>query len=154
MFKRLRRNSRGLFQNTTLLSAAKSEPYITVHLRHNKDFNPPFLNFLCVCQKNSIFICLQFLKSSVLEEYICLFRLVSCLTYSSALNMEAIYSSETSGCLVTTRWYNPEDCSFRSHHREIKKTQTKTISLVYRLIFVQALQMLCHFENYNQFSFI
>jgi hypothetical protein len=36
--------------------------------------------------------------------------LVSCLAYSSALKMKAIYSSETSvDFQLTTRPYNPED---------------------------------------------
>jgi hypothetical protein len=39
---------------------------------------------------------------------------VSCLTYSSALEMEAICYSETSGCLWTTQRYIPED----GHHCE------------------------------------
>jgi hypothetical protein len=41
--------------------------------------------------------------------------LVACLPYSSALEMEAIYSSETSGLLLTTRLYNPGD---RSPHSQ------------------------------------
>jgi hypothetical protein len=38
-----------------------------------------------------------------------LLLLVSCLAYSSTLKMEAIYSSETSGCLLSTSHNNPED---------------------------------------------
>jgi hypothetical protein len=34
------------------------------------------------------------------------------------MKMEAIYSSETSGSLLTTRGYNPEYCAFRSNRRE------------------------------------
>jgi hypothetical protein len=50
--------------------------------------------------------------------------LVSCLAYSSILKMEAICSSETSGCLRTTWGYNPEDCSLR-----YKSMRTKRIDL-------------------------
>jgi hypothetical protein len=38
--------------------------------------------------------------------------LVSFLPYISILKMEALYSSETSGCLRTTRRYNPEHYTF------------------------------------------
>jgi hypothetical protein len=56
-------------------------------------------------------------KSDVSEEHnawACSpFLLFFCLAYSSALNLEAVYSSKTSAGLQTTRRYNPED---RTHH--------------------------------------
>jgi hypothetical protein len=35
--------------------------------------------------------------------------MISCMAYSSAFKMEAVYSSETSGSLRATRPYEPED---------------------------------------------
>jgi hypothetical protein len=39
----------------------------------------------------------------------CLLLLVSCSAYFSTLKIEAIYCADTSGCLPSTRRYNPQD---------------------------------------------
>jgi hypothetical protein len=44
-----------------------------------------------------------------------LLLLVSWLTYSSTLKMEAICSSEKSSSLLITWCYNPNDCNLQSY---------------------------------------
>jgi hypothetical protein len=58
-----------------------------------------------------------------------LLLLVSCLAYCSSLKIEAIYYSETLGCLLTTRYYNPEDRTLHSHRRQSLKTEMNLVGL-------------------------
>jgi hypothetical protein len=66
----------------------------------------------------------------------CLLLLISCLAYSSTLKMEAICSSETSGCLQITRGYNPEDVIVCSHPLENLKSNYMGIVYVFSLMYV------------------
>jgi hypothetical protein len=71
------------------------------------------LKIWCTFHNQSLFILTVSLKK-IYRLMLCLYdrfrslSLGSCLVYIYTLKMEALYSSETSGCLRTTRRYNPE----------------------------------------------
>jgi hypothetical protein len=65
-----------------------------------------------------------------------LLLLISCLAYPSALEMEVICSSETSGFLRITRRYNPENLVVCSHPRDSLKSKYMDILYVFRLMYV------------------
>jgi hypothetical protein len=65
-----------------------------------------------------------------------LLLLFSFLVYSSTLWMEAVYSSETSGFLLTSPCYKPEDSTLHYHQRENLKFERYEV-IIYNKLFMR-----------------
>jgi hypothetical protein len=76
-----------------------------------------------------------------IEKY-CLLLLVSYLSFSSTLKMEAIFSSETSGCLRITECNNPE-------HHVIRSPKCNVILSIHHKF--HSTQFICKLKIFIQF---
>jgi hypothetical protein len=66
------------------------------------------------------------------------FKMISCITYSSTLKMEATCSSETSVDFQPSIWrYNPEYRTLRNHQIQIARTESRYAANVMEKYFLK-----------------